>query len=539
MEQALLLAIAFLLGFGASRIGLPPLVGYLIAGFTAHALGVGGGALINELADTGVTLLLFTIGLKLKLRSLARPEVWAGAIIHMLITVVAFAVIFFGLGMLNFSLFKGVDIPLAILIAFALSFSSTVFAVKVLEGRAEMASLHGRVSIGVLIVQDIIAVLFLTASAGKVPSPWALAVLPALFAIRPILYRMLNYCGHGELLILFGFFLALVVGAFGFELVGLKPDLGAIIIGLMMANHPKASELAKSLFSFKDLFLVGFFLTIGLSGLPNLEALGIAVLLVLAIPFKMALFFLLFTRFKLRSRTALLGSFSLANYSEFGLIVGAIAAANGWIQNDWLIIIAVALAISFILASPLNSAAHAIYHRFSSRLKPLETKTRHPDDQSLDTGGARIAVFGMGRIGTAVYEDMRKRYGAIVIGIDYNSDAVAKHQAAGRNVIAGDPTDFDFWERATARGKSSVRLALLTMQKHSANLEAAKQIVRVAKQSILEIQIAATAQFDDEVKALQAVGVQAAYNFYAEAGYGFAEHVGNRLDFDDQWRPKE
>ena len=402
-----------------------------------------------------------------------------------------------------------------------------------------MASLHGRVSIGVLIVQDIIAVLFLTASAGKVPSAWALAVLPALFAIRPILYRMLNYCGHGELLILFGFFLALVVGAFGFELVGLKPNLGAIIIGMMIANHSKASELAKSLFSFKDLFLVGFFVTIGLSGVPNLEALGIAVLLVLAIPFKMTLFFLLFTRFKLRSQTALLGTFSLANYSEFGLIVGAIAVSEGWIQNEWLIIIAVALSISFIMASPLNSAAHAIYHRFSSRLKPLETKTRHPDDQPLDPGGARIAVFGMGRIGTAVYDDMRKQYGAIVIGIDHNPDTVAEHNAAGRNVIAGDPTDFDFWERTASKEKNSVRLALLTMQKHLANLQAAKQIIRVAKQYEIDIQIAATAQFDDEVKALQAVGVQAAYNFYTEAGYGFAEHVSDKLDFDHQWNPEE
>lgn len=128
MEPALLLTIAFLLGFGASRIGLPPLVGYLIAGFTANALGVGGGAVINELADIGVTLLLFTIGLKLQLRSLARPEVWAGALIHMFITVTVFAAIFFGLGTLHFSLFEGVDFPLAILIAFALSFSSTVFA---------------------------------------------------------------------------------------------------------------------------------------------------------------------------------------------------------------------------------------------------------------------------------------------------------------------------------------------------------------------------------------------------------------------------
>ena len=118
---------------------------------------------------------------------------------------------------------------------------------------------------------------------------------------------------------------------------------------------------------------MGFFLTIGLSETPSLAGLGIAALLVLLVPFKVALFFLLLTRFKLMARPATLSSLSLANYSEFGLIVGALGASNGWITAEWLVIFALAVSITFVLASPLNNAAHSIYARYDAFLKRFET----------------------------------------------------------------------------------------------------------------------------------------------------------------------
>ena len=523
--DALLIIIAFALGFLARQVGLPPLVGYLVAGFLIKASGVEGGYLIVELSDVGVILLLFSIGLKLKLRSLTRPEIWAGATIHMLITVILFGLGIFLLAAAGLSKFAGLDLKLSLLVAFALSFSSTVFAVKTLEEKAEMYSMHGRVAIGILIMQDIIAVIFITASTGKLPSPWALAVPVILFAVRPLLFKMMDRCGHGELMVLFGLLLSLVMGAHGFELVGLKPDLGALILGMLVASHPKAPELADALFSFKELFLVGFFLSIGLSGLPDLEALGIAVLLVLVVPFKVALFFLLLTRFKLRARTALLGSFSLANYSEFGLIVGAIGVANGWMSSEWLIVIAIALSVTFVLASPLNSAAHNIYSRLAGRLKSFETRTHHPDDEPIDPGDAEIVIFGMGRVGSGAYDFLREHYGDEVIGCDSDPLAVKKHQEEGRNVIHGDPTDLDFWERTASDSRadeeSRMRLALLAMPKFSANLAATKLIIEFGYEGL----IAASARFDDEVTALKEAGVHFAYNFYNDAGTGLAEHA--------------
>jgi glutathione-regulated potassium-efflux system ancillary protein KefC len=521
----LLITVAFIFGFLARQISLPPLVGFLVAGFLLKGLGFAGGHTLQTFADLGVTLLLFSIGLKLDLKSLTKPEVWAGASMHMGVTVVAFSIGVYWLGKLGLPYFSDLNFPLAILVAFALSFSSTVFAVKILEEKGEMGAMHGRVSIGILIMQDIFAVLFLTFSMGKLPSLWAIFVPAALWGLKPLLFRIMDRSGHGELLLLFGLFAALVAGAGGFELVGLKADLGALILGVLLAGHPKSSELSKTLLGLKDLLLVGFFLSIGLSGAPSLEALGIAALLVFALPFKVALFFLLLTRFKLRARSSLLGSLKLATYSEFGLIVASVAASQSWLGTEWLVIIALALSVSFIIASPLNTVADSLYIRYRERLCWFETHNLHPDDQPIDSGDATIGVFGMGRIGTIAYDLLKDKYGDTVIGFDFNKEKVDRHCADGRRVIYGDPTDPDFWPRLKNR-KTRARLALLTMSHHQANLAAARHLVDVGFQG----QIAAVAHFEDQIEELRDSGVHAAFNFYNEAGLGFAEHAFNLLD---------
>ena len=515
---------AFLFGFAVQQVGLPPLVGFLAAGFALNAVGIEGGPMLTHVADMGVTLLLFCIGLKLRIKQLLRPEIWAGAAIHMGLTVVLLGAGLYAMGLAALSWFTPLDLPQSFLVAFALSFSSTVFAVKVLEENAEMASFHGRVAIGILIIQDLLAVIFLTASTGKLPSLWALVVVPGLFLIRPALTLLMDRSGHGELMILCGFLMALVFGAGLFELVGLKADLGALYIGILLAPHAKAPELAKHLLGFKDFFLIGFFLTIGLSGIPTLTTFGTALLLVAVMPFKVVFFFLLLTRFRLRARTAVLASLSLANYSEFGLIVGAIAVGKGWIGGEWLMITAIALSLTFIIAAPLNTHANRLYRRFAVFLKRFETQTRHPTDAPIDPGDAQIAVFGMGRLGTHAYDALAERHGDVVIGIDFDHATVQHHQKVGRNVIFGDPTDPDFWAR-TPPGRQ-LRLTLLAMPQYAANLAAAQQ---VRAKGFTDL-IAATALFDDEIPHLEKAGVDAAFNLYNEAGLGFATHAGDLLE---------
>ncbi|MEO0447211.1 MAG: cation:proton antiporter, partial [Verrucomicrobiota bacterium] len=219
--DAFLIAIAFLFGLLAQQVRLPPLVGFLVAGFVLQAFGKEGGATLDAVSELGVTLLLFSIGLKLKLSTLARPEIWAGTTLHSLGVVALFAPVVWGVSM-GVAYVGGADWRTAFVLAFALSFSSTVFSVKALSENGDLGALHGRSAMGILVMQDIMAVLFLTFSTGKLPSIWVLAAIPALLLLRPVLYRLLTWAGHGELLSLCGLFLALVAGAKAFDVVGLK-----------------------------------------------------------------------------------------------------------------------------------------------------------------------------------------------------------------------------------------------------------------------------------------------------------------------------
>lgn len=515
------IAIAFVLGFLARLVGLPPLIGFLAAGFLLHSQGVESSAGLQKLSDLGITLLLFTIGLKLRVRTLARPQVWAVAGIHMVTTVAVLGAVIVSLAALGLSGFAGLELPAALLIAFALSFSSTVFVVKVLEERGETGSLHGRVSIGILIIQDIVAVVFLAASLAKLPSAWALLLIASLFPLRSLLFRFLHWVGHGELLVLYGFVLALG-GAELFELVGLKGDVGALLMGVMIASHPQADEFNKTMLGFKDLFLLGFFLSVGLSGTPTAGSLLVAVILLPLALFKGALFFALLTRFKLRSRTALLGAINLGNYSEFGLIVAALSAAFGWISYDWLIIIAVALSLSFVLSAALSRFSYALYDHYRAFWLRFQGAVRLPYDGKIDVNDARVVIVGMGGVGGGAYESMCQAYSGQVVGVDTDPVTVVRHKQQGRNVIRGDPSDADFWERVHV--SENVDLVMLAMPRLSTRLAVTRELLRSGFQG----EIAAIAHYDDEADELRKAGASTVFNIYREAGAGFATHVRNK-----------
>lgn len=515
------LALAFALGISARHVGLPPLVGFLCAGFLLNAFGVTEGELVLKMADLGITLLLFTVGLKLNIRTLARPQVWAVSAAHMAVIVVGFTAAIYGLATIGSSLFSELDLKTSALIAFALSFSSTVFVVKVLEDRGETRALHGRIAIGILIMQDIAAVVFLAVAAGALPSLWAFLLL-LLIPFRWLLHRIFDLVGHGELLVLFGFLLALG-GAEIFELVGMKGDLGALILGLLIANHPKSDEITKTMLGYKDLFLLGFFLSIGLSGHLTWHTVITGAILTPWVLLKSALFFLLLTQFNLRARTSLLASINLSNYSEFGLIVAAIGVTSGWLDNQWLIAIAIALSLSYACAALFNLFVHRLYVQHRRFWHFFEKPDLLVDDQLLDLGGSAIAIIGMGGVGTGAYDTMRQRYGDTVVGVEIDPVTVENQKALKRNVLLGDPSDADFWDRL--RVSHSLNVVMLALPKLNISLDVVKRL----QEASFDGQIAATARFPDEVEALKEAGVSTVFNMYTEAGAGFAAHVVDQL----------
>lgn len=174
---------------------------------------------LDVLADLGVTLLLFAICLKLDVRILLRREVWLTTSAHMVISIVLGSIALWLAGVAGAAMLSGQSMQTIALLAFALSFSSTVFVVKVLEDRGESHALYGRVAVGILVMQDIIAVVFLTATSGHLPSPWALTLV-GLWPLSRVLRTIWTRLGHGEMQSLFGIVMALVPGYALFTALG-------------------------------------------------------------------------------------------------------------------------------------------------------------------------------------------------------------------------------------------------------------------------------------------------------------------------------
>ena len=517
---------AFGFGYLVKQIGLPPLVGFLTAGFVLKFFGVEQSELINGIANFGVILLLFTIGLKLELKQLLKPQIWLTSSLHMAITIVLLSLLIWSGVTFGLAAFTDLTIEQILLISFALSFSSTIFAVKILEETGTSTSTHGRIAIGILIMQDIFAVLFLTMTADEAPSPWAfclllLLLLPWLVKKTP-LTKLLDDSGHGELFLLLGILIP-TAGAALFSEAGLKADLGAVVLGVLLSGHQRAGEMAKAMMSFKDLLLVGFFLSIGLSGIPTWQEVTIAAFFSLLLPLKMILFFLILTRLKLRARTSFITTLNLSNYSEFGLIVGAAAVAKGWLPPQWMLIFALCISFTFILAAPMNMAADRIYAVLQRKLLRFESQERLQEDEPIEFLKEEVVVFGMGRTGNQVYEVLERKYGKKVLGIDQNHEKIDELVLEGKNVIQGDAMDLNFWQRINLSADPPA--IILATSSHITHMKVIEQLNLLH----CDLSVAAISRFEDEMIQLKEAGVKIVFNLYEEAGAGFAEHAFNSI----------
>ena len=503
---------AFACGLIMKPLGLPPLIGYLAAGLLLHVYGSQPTNILEVISHAGVLLLLFTVGLKLRLRQLLRMEVLAGSLIHLTLMSAIFVAILLQLTPLP-------PQPMLI-IAVALSFSSTVVAAKVLEQRKELRAFHGRVAIGILIMQDLVAVGLLSVSGNHSPTLWALTIF-ALPLFKPVIHKLMDWSGHDELLTLYGLVLAIVIGGAGFEALGLSSELGALLLGIILSDHARSAELSRALWNIKDVFLVGFFLQIGMAGVPTLNSMLIVLGLVVLIPLKTLLYFAVLLLFRLRARTSFLAALSLATYSEFGLIIAQMSVNAQWIEKEWLVNIAFAVALSFLFTAPLNRVSHRLYLRFEKILCRFQTQRYHPDDEPIHLGTAQFLVVGMGRVGSGAYDYLSQRQQRCV-GLDSDPGQVEKHIKRGRRVLYADAEDPGLWQNLHLE---HVSVILLSMPDLDANISAVRLLRRIGFKGL----ITATGVYPEHVSAIIAAGADLAYNYFDEVGVGFAGHVWDHI----------
>ena len=512
------LVIPVLCGLLAKFIKLPPLLGFLLSGIVLNLMGYHSLPIITELGELGVTLLLFTIGLKLDARLLLRTEVWLTSSLHMGITTLTGAALILFLGLLGLGGAGELTMLQAATLGFALSFSSTVLVAKVLEERSDSRALYGRTALGILIIQDLFAVLFMALTGGHAPSLWVFALLlllPASWLFRKGLSRV----GHGELLVLYGIVLAFVPGYWLFDLVGLKGDLGALVIGMLVASHPKSNELSHILMSLKEFMLIGFFVSIGLAGVPSVSQIGFAVALLLLLPVNTFAYAWILRLTGLSPRTSTLASLTLTNFSEFCIIVIAMAAGTGILDEQWTVTFSLAVSLSFVVATLVNLRGSKLPKFLAGTLPAVKPGKEHPEERPVVLGDVQAVIFGMGRIGRSTYDELTQRYQLRVCGIDSSETRVEKLQADGYNVVEADATDETFWRRV--KDDQNIKLVVLAMPVHGSNIDAMKNAL--AAQS--NCAFVAVAQYIDELRELNAMGTDSVVNLYHGAGETLAEHA--------------
>lgn len=461
MMELIWISAAYLIGMVASRLSFPPLVGYLVAGYVLHGLQITPLPNLGHLADIGIELLLFSVGLKLKPSSLIRREVLSVGGLHLLLMAVVSALVFLWLDQ---------RVTGGLVLGISLAFSSTVLAIKVLEDNGELSSLHGRDVLSILILQDIVAIALLAFTDSKQPTPWAFVLL-LLPLLRPVAHRMLSASRASELKLLLGVSLALAGGVLA-ESVGIAADIGALLTGVMLASHPKIDELANRLWSLKELFLVAFFLQIGLTDLPSHQQLIDALELLAMLPLQGLLFFGLFVLVGLRARTAFVSSLALMTYSEFALITTTAVVNAKLLPEEWKAIISLAVAGSLAIAAPLNRNSHRLFTWAEPLLVRLEKKSGHPDRLPESFGAAEWLVIGMGRTGGVVYKALCKQEKRVV-GLDADPTVLEYHLAAGRRVVYGDAEDSELW---TGLPLHKVKGIILTVPAFEARLVAVGQL---------------------------------------------------------------
>lgn len=510
IEPLIFLGAAYFVGLIANTLYFPPLVGYLIAGYGLNYLDIKTLPNLAEMADIGIELLLFTVGLKIKLNSLLKKEVLSVGGLHLIIVTLVSGLLF---------ILQHGHITGGLILGASLAFSSTVLAIKVLEDSGELSTLHGRDVLSILILQDIIAIGLLAVADGKNPNPWGLTLF-LLPLFKPIAHRLLSLTKSDDLRLLLGVFFALSGGELA-KFLGISADIGALLTGVCLSSHTKTHEIADKLWSLKEILLVAFFLQIGLHELPNVTQIKEALILLALLPLQGVLFFGLFLLVGLRARTAFVSSLALTTYSEFALITTEAVVNAGLLSPDWQAIISLAVAGSLAIAAPLNRFSHRLFSFLETSLVIFERKKPHSNTDRLPVkiGAAEWLIFGMGCMGTSAYGAFHEKE-QCVLGFDADPVVVKELLAQGKRVVYGDAEDVEFLNNLSL---TKIKGVIVTMPEFEARCSV---ILQLRKRGYTGW-IGSIHLVEEERKKLLELGANVVVQPFVQAG----SHIAKKLYF--------
>lgn len=504
VDLVLIIITAGIVGLIFNRLRLAAIPAYLVAGalIGPGLLGlISGAEEVASISQLAIVLLMFGIGLHMdtsEIRGELAPIVGIGAAMCGIVTLV----------ITPGAVLLGESLPGAILVAAAISMSSTAAVMRLLQQRRELRDLHGRVAFGTLIVQDLYAVLALASipalaawhkagatgadgeslaekidPLGSLPEV-AVAVLGFALIVtigKWLLPRVLYLAGRDggtELLLIVGAGAALGSAA-ATAALGFSPELGAFLAGFLLASTPARHQLIGQLAPVRDLFIPVFFVAVGLGldlavAAENWWVILIALPVMLAV--KAAAVAVSAWLFGMAGPVAAMAGVILAQSGEFTLVVVGAGSLAGVVSGPTAAIVATVVALSLMLTPTLFQIAPLVARPFVT-LKPPPWHRRAVRDLAGHQGASeshslRAIVAGFGPVGREVANRLEQSGFSCTI-IELNPETVKKQRGLGRRVIYGDVANVEILHEA---GVETADAILLTMPDHDAMLRACRNI---------------------------------------------------------------
>lgn len=557
LELGVAVAAALLGGAVAARLRQPVIIGYLLAGIIIGPFGPGlvqDGERIAILAEVGIVLLLFALGVEFSIRELRRLGRVAlpGAVAQIGIVIVVVAVLMaaFGFGA-----------RAAFVIGACISISSTIVVLKSLLDRGELDSLHGRIAIGWMIVQDIATIVFIVAlpplAGGDAVLPIVIAVIKAAIFLAlayvlgtrllPWLFVTVARLGSNELFLLAVVSTALLTAFVSSAVFGLSLALGAFVAGLVVSESDLAHQAAAEVTPFRDLFAVFFFVSVGmlLDPAPLVGDLGlVAVLVFIAVVGKSVVSAILGRALGVPSRSAILLGAAVAQVGEFSFILAENALhlelidprAYNLILGTAVVTI-LASSLAWRVGDALVPFAERHLEAFGSDLPAFlraparatpAVDSRTEQQLAVEADGQRptVVVLGAGRVGRVVIKATRRR-GFRCVVVDRDPQRLDEAAALGAVTIYGDAASPEILKRC---GLDHARVLVVAIGDPLAAPIAAERALRLNPR----LAVASRARGRRQIETLRRLGVNRVSDPEAEVAFELARHALQRMGVSSQ-----
>ncbi len=529
-ELAIIIFLAAVFGILAKLFRQPIILAYLACGIAIGALGLiksSSAETFRFFSDLGIMFLLFLVGLEINYSSLK---------------LVGLPSLVIGLGQIGLtfifgffiSLLLGFDLLPAIYLGLAVTFSSTIISVKLLSDKRELASLHGKISIGLLLAQDVVAVMVLVLLAGASSGQGLNAIVLLMTVIKGIgLFILMLWLGRSvmpfvfdriarshELLFLASlawvFLLAVLVSKIGFSI-----EIAGLLAGLALANSSERLEIAARIRPLRDFFMVIFFVFLGTSvAFSHLTGMVWAVVLftLFVLVVKPLIVILLVSAFGYRKKTSILSGITIAQVSEFSLILVALAYKFGQLPESVVTLVTSVAVLTVIFSTYAFSNAAIILKYCSSFLRHFEAE---------QIGGERIGdrvfrkpiiIVGCHRTGESIVRNLPAKK---LLIIDFDPDVINRMKSQKFETIFGDSSDPEIFEKANFK---FAELVISTNPDSDDNITLIKQLKKLKKRP----RIVARADTLAEAKALYREGADYVLLPHFTSGHYFGKFISGK-----------